>query len=202
MRILKDDKYTSILDSARNEFITKGYKDASMRSIANKANVGLSNIYNYFKNKDELYLVIVKPAKDELFSFITKHHTEESVDFNRVSAFGHQEEAIDYYISLIDKYREELRLLLYHSHGSSMENFRNVFTDHLTRISYEYMKFEKKHYPEANTISHFFIHTLSFWMVSVLGEIVTHDLDKHKIRDFFREYFRFEFAGWRGLTGI
>ena len=202
MRILKDNKYKAILDAARTEFIKKGFKEASMRNIAQKANVSLSNIYNYFKNKDEIYLTIVGPIRNEFFTFVTLQHTEENIDFDNIATFGHKEDAIEYYINLIDKYKEELRLLLFHSQGSSSENFRNEFTEHLTHISYEYMKFEKKHYPQARPISHFFIHALSSWMVSILGEIVTHNLSKQKIRNFFREYFQFEFAGWRRLSGV
>jgi len=201
MRILKDDKYKSILSAARSEFINKGFKDASMRTIARNANVGLSNIYNYFTNKDEIFLAIVKPAKDDIFAFINKNHTEESIDFNRSSTFGHQEETIEYYINLIDKYREELRLLLFQSQGSSLDNFRETFTEYITQVSCDYMELEKKHFPDNTDVSPFFLHTLASWMVSVMGEIVTHDLNKQKIREFFREYFRFEFAGWRELTG-
>jgi AcrR family transcriptional regulator len=179
-----------------------GFKDASMRNISKEAQVGLSNIYNYFKNKDEIFIAIVNPAKDELFRFITRQHTEENVDFSKASAFGHQEEAIEYYINLIDTYKEEIRLLLFSSQGSSIDNFRDALTDHITQVSYNYLELEKKYYPHANNVSHFFIHAMASWMVSILGEIVTHDLNKKKIREFFREYFRFGFAGWCELTGI
>jgi len=201
MRLLKDDKYDSILEAARKEFIRKGFKDASMRDIAKNAGVGLSNIYNYFRNKDEIYLAIVKPVKDELFTFISRQHTEEYIDFHRSTTFGHQEAVIESYIDLIDRYHEELRLLLYRSDGSSVSGFRDAFTDHITQVSYNYMALEKKHFPNTKDVSRFFIHALASWMVSVLGEIVTHDLSKEKIREFFLEYFRFEFAGWRELTG-
>ena len=202
MRILKDDKYESILVAAREEFISKGFKEASMRYIANKSNVGLSNIYNYFRNKDELYLAVVKPARDEIFSYITQLHTEENVSINRSSTFGHQDDAIDHYIALVEKYKDELRLLLYRSAGSSMSDFRDEFTDHLTRISRDYMELERKHFPDMKLVSGFFIHVMSAWMVSVLGEIVAHNLNREKIREFFREFFRFEFAGWKELTGV
>lgn len=202
MRVLKDDKYNAILDAARNEFIGKGFKDASMRNIAKVAGVGLSNIYNYFMNKDDLFLAIVKPAKDTIFSFITNHHTEEEVNLEWVSTFHYQEEAIDVYIGLLEKYKEELRLLLYRSEGSSMSNFRDVFTDHLTDVSNDYMNMVKNHYHSENEISPFFIHTLSAFMVSIVGEIITHNLNKESIKDFFLEYFRFELAGWRELTGV
>lgn len=201
MRVRKDDKYNSILQAAREEFVKKGFKDASMRAIAKNAGVGLSNIYNYFENKDDIFLAVVKPAKDDLYNFIYKQHTEESIDYNRISSFGHQEDAVEYYIDLICRYKEELKLLLYSSQGSSQENFRETFTDYLTQISYNYMEMERKHYPEANKVSHFFIRVISSWMVSTLGQIVSHDLTRPKIREFFREFFRFEFAGWREITG-
>lgn len=201
MKTLKDEIYNAILHAARHEFIHSGFKDASMRNIAKEANVGLSNIYNYFSNKNEIYLAIVEPAKNKIFTFITRQHTEETFYINRISMFGHERGVIDQYIDLIDTYKEELRLLLFHSEGSSLHNFREDFTDHLTQISYEYMELENKYFPESKPISRFFIHVMSSWMVSVLGEIVTHKLSKQKIRDFFEEYFRFEYAGWCELTG-
>jgi len=201
MRVLKDDKYHSILHHARREFFRHGFKEASMRTIAKESRVGLSNIYNYFKNKDEIFTAVVKPAKEALFSFTTEQHTEEHIDFKNLSALGHGD-AIESYINIISTYKEEIRLMLYHSQGSSMGNFRDALTDHITQVSHDYRKLEKKHFPGSNDVSPFFIHAMSSWLVSILGEIVTHDLNKRKIREFFREYLLFNFAGWCELTGI
>ena len=201
MKVLKDNIYKSILKSASTEFRANGFKDASMRSIAKDADVGLSNIYNYFKNKDEIFQAIVNPAKNDIFNFITQKHNEESFQFYNRSQYGHTEEDIEHYISLIEKYKEEYRLLLYHSQGSSLCNFRDELTDHMTHVSYDYMGLEKKYNPQAKEVSSFFIHAMASWMVSILGEIVTHELDRQKIREFFREYFQFGFAGWRELIG-
>ncbi len=201
MRVLKDEKYESILKAARGEFIRKGYKYASMRAIAAASGVGLSNVYNYFSGKDGIYAAVVGPARDALFLFISRQHTEEMVDVNRQVTFGRREEVIDDYIDIIERYRDELRLLFYRSEGSSMGGFREALTDHMTRVSYDYMALEKKRYPATADVSHFFIRALSSWMTGVVAEIVAHEPDRQRIRDFFREYFRFEFAGWRELTG-
>ena len=158
MRILQGDKYDSILAAARSEFIANGYKEASMRNIAQNAGVGLSNIYNYFRNKDQIFLAIMEPAKNVLFSFIIEQHTEESVDKNRIAPFGHNEEAIEKYIAIIDKCREEFRLLLFHSEGSSMSDFWHDLTDHMTAVSHDYMAYERICFPDAGTVSDFFIH--------------------------------------------
>lgn len=202
MRVLKDDKYKSILRAARKEFILRGFKDASMRTIAKDANVGLSNIYNYFKNKDEIFLEIVSPARDDLFAFVKDKHTEKYIDFNFMSTRAYQEETVDVYIQLLIKYKEEIQLLLFYSQGSTMENFRETLTEYLTDVSNNHKAIVKNHYPQVQEVSSFFTHTLCAFMVSIVGEIVTHDMEKHKIREFFKEYFRFQIAGWRELTGI
>lgn len=201
MRILKDDTHKAILQAARKEFIGKGFKDASMRNIAKDSGVGLSNIYNYFRNKDEIFLAIVKSAKEKLFAFVAEQHTE-PLDFTTLTPLGHNEDSVEYYIKLIFEYREEYRLLLYYSQGSSMENFRDMLTDHMTQVSNSFMTLESQCYPNAREVSDFFIHAMSSWMTSILGEIVTHSMERQKIRDFFYEYFRFSFAGWRELTGL
>lgn len=200
MRVLKDDKYQAIFDAARKEFILKGFKDASMRNIAKEANVGLSNIYNYFGNKNEIFEEVLKPAKNELYAFIREQHSEDNIDYHRLTPFGHQEEAVDQYINLIYKYKEEYRLLLFYADGSSFSRFRESLITYLTGISFSYMDLEQKQYPNMKEVNPFIIHVISSWMVTLLGEIVTHNFNKSQIREFYRDFFRFEYAGWRELT--
>ena len=202
MRVLKDDRYNAILAAARAEFIGKGFKDASMRSIAASANVGLSNIYNYFSSKDGIFLAVVRPAQESVFAYVERQHNEENTDFDLMSSIHHQEKTIEEYIRLLDTYRDELRLLLYHSEGSSMKNFRDDFTEYLTEVSSRHEEMIRKHNPGARKVSRFFIHSLCAYMVSIVGEIVTHNLSKQKMREFFREYFKYETAGWRELIGL
>lgn len=202
MRVLRDEKYRAIRKAARSEFLNKGFKDSSMRTIAKDAGVGLSNIYNYFKNKDEIFLDIVTPARNELIEFVTEKHTDKHLDFNFMSTFDYQSETVEEYIRLLTKYKEEIRLLLFLSQGSSMENFREDFTEYLTSVSNNHFRLVKEHYPQAREISPFFTHALCAFMVSIVGEIITHNLEKQKIREFFRDYFKFQITGWRELIGL
>jgi Transcriptional regulator len=203
MRILKEDKYKSILDAARAEFIQHGFKDASMRRIAKNANVGLSNIYNYYKSKDNIYLCVVQPAIDALQSYMTNHHTEKDVHLEIIASKKYREEVMGEFIELIDTYKTEIYLLLYSSEGSSAGNFRSMFTGFTAQIGRNYLVSVKKHYPEANTvISDFFMHAYASWMTGTIGEIIRHDIKKHKVKEFFDDYFRFTTAGWRELIEI
>ena len=44
-----------ILNAAKKEFVTFGFKGASIKRIAERANIPRANIHYYFANKMELY---------------------------------------------------------------------------------------------------------------------------------------------------
>lgn len=71
-QILKDKVKKAIIDSAKQEFSTFGFENASMRNIAAKANVTVGNLYRYFKSKEELNDYILKPTKEKINKSIDK----------------------------------------------------------------------------------------------------------------------------------
>ena len=62
MQYSKDDIQKEILKAAEKVFLENGFPKASMREIAQEAQVGLSNIYNYFKSKDDIFCTVVRPV--------------------------------------------------------------------------------------------------------------------------------------------
>ncbi|WP_195270686.1 TetR/AcrR family transcriptional regulator [Eubacterium sp. 1001713B170207_170306_E7] len=73
MQIKKDEIRQEILLAAEDEFYKRGYKEASMRTIAKKANTTLGNIYNYFKNKEALLDAVVGHIPEKIDAMIEKH---------------------------------------------------------------------------------------------------------------------------------
>lgn len=73
MQLKKEDIRQTILDCARDEFMNRGYEDASMRVIAKKANTSLGNIYHYFPNKRAILDCLIKPTVAIVCSFIKEH---------------------------------------------------------------------------------------------------------------------------------
>ncbi len=49
-----------ILECARDQYLTEGYKGLSMRKIAHKAGISATAIYRHFSNKEELFHHVVK----------------------------------------------------------------------------------------------------------------------------------------------
>lgn len=60
----------AILEAAKQEFIRKGYKDASIAAIMEAAGLGVGTFYNYFSSKEEILMQLLanllREVTDEL----------------------------------------------------------------------------------------------------------------------------------------
>lgn len=122
MQIPKDNIKKQVFEAAREEFIKNGFKDASMRTIAKKAKVTLSNIYNYYSNKEEIFQDVLKPLLQNLEKVKEEHNNPKNITVEYFSSEKYQLEHINQYLELIINYKEELNVLLFKAHGSSFEN--------------------------------------------------------------------------------
>lgn len=80
MQISKNHIKRNITNAALKLFKAKDYSSVSMREIASEAQVGLSNIYNYLRSKDELFCHIVQPAVSSFERMLVEHHGYEGKD--------------------------------------------------------------------------------------------------------------------------
>lgn len=203
MQVKKANVKRQIIRAARKEMLAKGFKGASLRSIAAKAGVSLSNIYNYFRSKDDILSEVLGPLLRALDAISDAHNKPEHISTEIFTSDKYQRESIDNYVELITQYRQELRLLLFKSHGSRFEHFVDAYTNQHTQTGIEYLAKMKRKYPRINAnISEFFIHTMSAWWLSIIGEIVSHDLTADEIETFITEYMAFGTGGWKQLMAV
>lgn len=191
-----------LIQTARGAFLEKGYKAVSMREISEKSGVGLSNIYNYFESKDELFKVVLTPFMNSFEKMMIKHSevsTDTAVDMYTSEKF--QRETIRAFLKIFQQYRPELKLLFYASQGSCFENYCETLIDSNTRFSLEYMRLMQEKNPHLSIdISTFFIHVTCVWWVNLLKEIAGHDeLTDDEIECFISEYVRYGAAGWEAI---
>jgi AcrR family transcriptional regulator len=66
MQTLKEEVRTKITEAAVKEFTSAGYEKASMRTIAKAAGISVSNTYNYYPNKEELFKAIMEPVYTQI----------------------------------------------------------------------------------------------------------------------------------------
>lgn len=203
MQTLKSNVRDGILKAARSGFTRKGYLKTSMRDIADAAGVGVGNVYNYFKCKDDLFRAVVRPVLEQFEAMIQKHHGCYGRDAKDMVDETYWIETINEYISLINRYRPLLNILFFRSQGSSLENYREQFTDRATQLVRIWFADNKARYPEMNAdVSDFSIHMHTVWMFTLFEEIIMHDVKPCDIRQIVEEYVSFEIQGWKYILKI
>lgn len=138
-----------ILQSAREEFKAKGYEQASVRDIAQRAGYTTGVLYSRYKDKEELFSAVVKfgemAMEDKIAKVISTNVERSQSDFlqgkdfsitlrsgrNDIGKFG-RNEVVNRLLSIIDviyTYKDTFALLIRCSKGSSKENYIEDFAD-------------------------------------------------------------------------
>ncbi len=204
MQIKKDYTREHILSAAKKAFLKNGYVKTTTRDIAKEAGIGLSNIYNYFKSKDEMFCHIVTPLIVEMQRMVAEHHNvryhEKFLKYASGKSDEMMTEHVQAYLRLIYHYREEMELILFKAQGSSLENFIDEYTDVCTRQVLEFMDDFKQKNPTFSSInSTFTYHVHTVWMFSFITEVIKHRLSREEIEKTIEDYILFEYSGWRAL---
>ena len=79
MQVKKDDIQKKILTVAERLFIKNGYENTSLKMIAERSYISKSNIYRYYKSKDEIYETLVGPARNEILKLTTVFFTDDFI---------------------------------------------------------------------------------------------------------------------------
>ncbi len=76
---MAEDKETreKLLDSAKQEFLEKGYMKASLRTICRNAGVTTGALYFFFEDKEDLLKQLVEEPLKGLISRVESHFLEE-----------------------------------------------------------------------------------------------------------------------------
>lgn len=203
MQTLKSNIQEMILKAARGKFARKGFLKTSMRDIADAAGMGVGNVYNYFAGKDELFQAVVRPVTDEFKRLLEKHHGQSGRDALEMFSEAYFRDCVNEYVQLIDKYRTLMRILLFLAQGSSLETFREQFTNRATEQVKAWFADNKQKHPEINVaVSDFFIHLHTVWMFTLFEEMLMHNIQRQEIGRIVEEYVRFEIQGWKNIMNI
>ena len=122
-----------ILQSAREEFKTKGYENASMREIAQRVGYTMGVLYSRYKDKEELFSAVVKfgeMAIEDKIAGETVTSTNTPVTSSVVKRS--RNDVVNRLFSIMDtvyKYKDTFELLIRCSKGSSKENYIEDFVD-------------------------------------------------------------------------
>jgi len=102
-------KKEKIIETATKIFSKFGMKKSTMDEIAKKIRMGKSTLYHYFKNKEEIFLTVVKRESDILRENLIRAVTEADNPKDKFKAYAitrmrNLKELRNYYATLTDEY--------------------------------------------------------------------------------------------------
>lgn len=191
------------MGEARKVFKSRGFLKASMRDIAKRVGISTGNIYNYFASKDELFCAVVKPVIYRFYLMLEEHHGMESICIYDMFSDEYLKRMTDEYITFINKHRALLNILFFKSQGSSLEHFKEEYTDKATAQVKLWLDKENARHDRFNaTVTDFFLHLHSVWMFTLIEEIIMHNIHGEDLVQAVSEYIKFEVYGWKYMFNI
>lgn len=203
MQVLKGNIRHQILEAARLLFARKGYAKTSIREVAAQAGIGVGNLYNYYTGKDDLFRQLLSPVLSAFDTMLHRHHGMRGEDIMLMKSEDYLKSCIDEYVTLINQHRELLKLLLFQAQGSSLEKFRENFTDRSTEVVKAWFADMQARHPDIHTdVPDFLIHLHTVWMFTLFEELLMHSVAGKEMEDILHDYILFEIQGWRAITQI
>jgi AcrR family transcriptional regulator len=65
---LPSDKRNKIIDAAYDVFIENDYEDVNIRMITSRAEISIGSFYQYFQDKDELYVYLMSDIEKKIYA--------------------------------------------------------------------------------------------------------------------------------------
>lgn len=194
--------YEKLFEVAKKEFLEKGFRDASLRTIAQEADTSTSSIYTRFGDKEGLFSAIVKPVVDHMVEMF-RHYNEEfhsfDADVQKSDKGEYTDNRMDEIIDYIYENFDEFSLLLDASYGTKFQSFVDVLTDIEVEYTYKYMKVVGIPSIESGEIGEDFLHMVTGSYFNGIFEVVRHRMDREKAGRYISLLSQYNRAGFNTL---
>ncbi len=198
---MENEKQTrqKLIDSAKREFLEKGYSKASLRSICADAGVTTGALYFFFENKEDLFAAIVDPPLAGLKEILIQHFKEDIEEMSGIDSpegivMDHTEIS-DKIVGYIYKNYDSFMLLLTATENTVYENVVDEFVTMLEQ-SIPPMMASLKGYTCDEYMSHWMAHI----SMDAFIHVIKHEKDVKKAKARLRDILNYLVLGWVQLA--
>lgn len=189
-----------ILACAKEEFLEKGYTDASLRTIAQNAGVSTSTIYTRYSDKEGLFRYLVEPATIGLKELLQ----QSLIGFSSLSEREQNEKIMEYsdrgfesIIAYIYEHFSEFKLLITGSPGNYYQDFLESLVELDTSCTRNFLIQNKSKAWADGRITDGFLHVVSSAFYSGIFEVIIHDMPMEEAKSYINELRIFYGNGWK-----
>ena len=194
-----------ILSSAKQEFLEKGFLNASLRNIVKNAGVTTGAFYGYYDSKEALFAALV----EEQAAYILALFNRTIDDFEKLPGETQTERMVDTseeclakMLDYIYEHYDAFKLLVGCAQGTPYENFSHQLAVREEDSTYTYIETLAGMGHPVEKIHKNLIHIISSSLFAGIFEVVVHDMPKEEAKEYLEQFHRFHAAGWSELMGI
>lgn len=189
-----------ILQCATQEFLKYGFKDASLRRIAQQAQVTTGYIYSHFKNKESLFETIVYPVVHDLKNIFTQiqetfHHFDDQKQKKEMSQYT--TENVQKMLDFIYQHFDIFTLLLDASYGTKYQSFIDELVQIEVDYTYKYMEVIQVPYDKEET--EHFLHIITTAYFHGFFEVVRHHMSKQEAEKYITLLNKYHMSGFLSI---
>jgi AcrR family transcriptional regulator len=202
-QILKKELRQKIIETTREALLEKDFLSINLREIAKKANVSLSNIYNYFPSKDALFEAVLEEtllefdkASEEIERTLLSQKKLLYLNFDKSQT--HAKTIMEFIL----RNKSNLNILAHKSKGSKLDEYIDNWAKNYARLEYKSLKLKAKEHKDIlkNLPSEFFMGNLCDFFFSSAKKLAKKDLDEKELKKYLEEIFAFIYQGWDYYT--
>lgn len=194
--------YEKILHCAKAEFLSKGYNDASLRTIAENANTSTSSIYTRFSDKEGLFNALVSPVVLEIKEWFLKAQEDFHYlpnEYQKKDLFNYCDdkttELIDY---IYDNY-DVFKLLITCSYGTRFNSFVNDLVQIEVDYTKKFIESTGNDAIKSGRLTEEIMHILASAFYTGIFETIIHDMSRENAHIYIKQLRRFFTCGWSDI---
>lgn len=200
---MKQDMQHNTLDqiheAAKQEFLEKGFKTASLRNIVKMAGVTTGAFYGYYKSKEELFGALV----DEQYRYVMDHFCQAQDEFAELPAAEQSDHLseisgdcmLDVLLYAQD-YPDEFQLLLCSAEGTRYEHMIDEMVEIEVEATHRYQKSLGSVGRPSAEIDLMLEHMLATGMFNAYFEMIIHQMPLDQAKRYLKNLRDFYTAGW------
>ena len=194
-----------ILETAKKEFLERGFQGTSMRRIAALAGVTTGALYGYFDSKEKIFDSLVEDSYNAVMNAYKDAHVEfAALPYDtQVSGMGDiTAKCVEWCLEYIYDHLDEFRLILMCSEGTRYTNMADEMMKIEEESTEEFISLMRKNGMEIPEIDPLLEHVVTSGYFTSFFEVVRHSVPREDARIYIHNLQAFYKAGWERLFGM
>ena len=194
-----------ILETAKKEFLERGFQGTSMRRIAALAGVTTGALYGYFDSKEKIFDSLVEDSYNAVMDAYKGAHVEfAALPYDtQVSGMGDiTAKCVEWCLEYIYDHLDEFRLILMCSEGTRYSNMVDEMMKTEEESTEEFIALMRKNGMEIPEIDPLLEHMVTSGYFTSFFEVVRHSVPREDARIYIQNLQAFYKAGWERLFGM